>query len=103
MGFWENVNEELKNAVEEGWSAVKESAKIGRLRYRVYTLHKKAEKRFAEIGGLVYDMAKPPFENPLARPEVLKLIEDIKKIESEVETVEEEIEKTRKKEASPKP
>ncbi|HLC18890.1 MAG TPA: hypothetical protein VJM57_07755 [Thermodesulfobacteriota bacterium] len=99
MSFWENVNEELKRAAKEGWEAVKDSAKIGKNRYKVHTLHKKAEKLFAEIGGIVYDMAKPPYENPLSRPAVLKLIEDIKKIEQESTALEEEIAKTRKKEA----
>ncbi|MBI5345121.1 MAG: hypothetical protein HZB83_07280 [Deltaproteobacteria bacterium] len=77
MGFWNNVNDELKKAVEEGWTAVKEGAKIGKMRLQIYSLHKKAEGLFAEIGGTVYDMAKPPYENPLSRPEVLRLIEEI--------------------------
>lgn len=95
-GFWSSVNTELKKAVEESWSAFKESARIGKLRYRIHTLHKKAEKHFAEIGGMVYDMAKPPWENPLSRPEVLKIINEIKKIESETSALEEEIEKLKK-------
>lgn len=98
MGFWDKVNDELKKAVEEGWEAVKEGAKIGKLKYRKHTLHKSAEKRFAEIGGIVYDMAKSPSDNPIARPDVLKLIEEIKRLESETEAVDREIEATRKKE-----
>lgn len=100
MGFWDTVNEELKKAVEEGLTVVKDSAKIGRLRYRLYTLHKQAEKHFAEIGGIVYDMGKPPFDNPLQKPEVLKLIDEIKKIEAESESLEREIAATGKKETA---
>jgi len=59
-GFWSTVNTELKKAVEEGWSAKKESARTGKLSYRVQTLHKKAEKYFTEIGGKDDEMAKPP-------------------------------------------
>ncbi len=99
-GFWTRVNDELKKAVEEGWSAFKESARSGKLRYRIHTLHKKAEKHFAEIGGIVYDMAKPPYENPLSRPEVLKTIDKIKKIEAETSALEEELESLKKKEES---
>lgn len=98
MGFWNNVNDELKKAVEEGWTAVRDGAKIGKLRLQLYSLHKKAEGLFAEMGGIVYDMARPPYENPLSRPEVLKLIEDIKKIEEEALRVEEEVKQVRKKE-----
>ena len=98
-GFWSTVNTELKKAVEEGWSAFKENARIGKLRYRIHTLHKKAEKHFTEIGGMVYDMANPPWENPLSRPEVLKLINEIKKIESETSALEEEIERLKKEKA----
>lgn len=96
--FWDNVNAGMKKAVEEGWTVVKDSARIGKHRYHIHTLHKKAEKLFAEIGGIVYDMAKPPYENPLSRPEVLKLIEEIKKVEEETAATEEEIARTRKKE-----
>lgn len=99
MGFWDNVNKELKNAVEEGWSAVKENAKIGKLRLRVHSLHKEADRDFAKIGGIVYEAAKR-MENPVNDPEVLKLIDRIKKIESEVDALEQEIIRTKKKEAT---
>ncbi len=110
MGFWERIRDELKKTVEEGWSAVKdgakiaaekgeEVAKIGRIRYQQFLLHKKAERRFADLGGMVYDMAKPPYENPLSNPEVMKVIEEIKKIEEESQQLEEEKERIRKKES----
>ncbi len=99
-GFWHTVNAELKKAVEDGWSAFKESARIGKLRFRIHTLHRKAGKHFSEIGGMVYDMAKPPWENPLSNPDVLKLVDSIKKIESEAAALEEEIEKLKKKEGA---
>ncbi|MBI4949734.1 MAG: hypothetical protein HY955_06260 [Deltaproteobacteria bacterium] len=98
MGFWDNVNDELKKAVEEGWSAVKENAKIGKLRLRTHTLHKKAEKHFAEIGGIVYESSRVPWENPLSRTEVQKLIEEIRKIEAETDALEKEIAALKQKE-----
>lgn len=98
MSFWKKVNIELKKAVDEGWTVVKDSAKLGKLRYNRYMLHRQAEKCFAEIGGIVYEMAKPPWENPLSRPAVLELVEKIKKVEAETTTIEEEMEKVRHKE-----
>lgn len=103
MGFWDNVNQELKRAVEEGWSAVKESAKIGKLRLAIHNLHKDAERHFKDIGGIVYEMAVDPSENPLQKPEVQKHIGDIKKIEAQVAALEEEITKLKHKEAAKEP
>ncbi len=95
MGFWDNVNDEMKKAVGQGISAVKEGAKLGRLKLRVHALHKKAEGLFAELGGMVYDMADPPWENPLSRPEVLKAVAELKKLEQEAASLEEELKKAR--------
>ncbi len=107
MSFWDKVTEELKKAAQGGWEAVRggaklavekseEMAKIGKLRYRIYTNHKQAEKLFNELGGMVYEMAKPPYENPLSRPEVTRLIEEIRKVEDEIARLEEEIENIRR-------
>lgn len=98
MGFWDTVNRGLKRAAREGWTAVKKGAKAGRLKYRIYKLHSRAEKRFAEIGGIVYDMAKPPFENPLSRPDVQGFIEELKRIESETARLESELAELKKRE-----
>ncbi len=107
MSFWDKVTEELKRAAQGGWEAVRggaklavekseEMAKIGKLRYRIYTNHKQAEKLFNELGGMVYETAKPPYENPLSRPEITRLVEEIRKIEDEIAQLEEEIENIRK-------
>ncbi len=98
MAFWDSVNTGLKKAVDEGWTAVRDSAKIGKSRYKLHTLHKQAETLFAEIGGIVYDMADSKDENPLSRPEVRDLIDDIKRIEAQSADIEVEIEQTREKE-----
>jgi hypothetical protein len=100
VGFWENMNDELKNAVEEGWSAVKESARIGKLRYRKHTLHKQAEKAFAEIGGIVYEKTKVRAQDDILSGEVLRLVDKIKAIEEETEAIEKEIAAVKKKESS---
>lgn len=103
MGFWEHVNQELRRAVEEGWSAVKESAKIGKLRLRIHNLHKDAERHFKDIGGIVYEMASDPSDNPLHKPDVQKHIGEIKKIELQTAALEEEITRLKHKEESKGP
>lgn len=100
MGFWEHVNQELKRAMEEGWSAVKENAKVGKLRLNIHNLHKEAEGHFKSVGGIVYEMAYDPSENPLHKPEVQRHIGEIRRIEADTERLEEEIRKLRHREAS---
>lgn len=107
MGFWEKTKEEITKAAKEGWSAVVEGAttiaekgegvaKVGKLRLQAHNLHKRAEKKFADLGGLVYDMAEPPYDNPLENQEILALIERIRNVESETKVVEDEIKELHK-------
>lgn len=101
MGFWDNVNDEFKKAVEEGWSAVKENARIGKLKYRAHTLRKEAQRHICEVGGIVYDSIKSGrADNPAERPDVTALIEKVKTLERDVDAIEEEIAKLKTKEAS---
>ncbi len=111
MGFWDKVSGELKKAAQEGWGVVKEGAKVaaeksevvakkGKLKYNTYNKHKEAEKLFVNLGGLVYDMAKPPYENPLSNAEVMKVIEEIKKVEEETANMEDEMKQAGHKEES---
>lgn len=106
MAFWDQVKGETKKAFEEGWSAVKEGAKIaaekseeytkiGKLKFNIRTLHNQAEKHFTELGGLVYDYAKPPYENPLSNSEVKNLVEAIKEVENEISKMEKEVDELR--------
>ncbi len=87
MAFWESVNKELKKAVGE----VSTVAKTGKQRLKVHNLHKQAEKIFTDLGGLVYDMAKPPYKNPLEDPVAMRLVEEIRKLEEEAALIEETI------------
>lgn len=100
MSFLDSVNEELRKAVEEGWTALKESAQSGKLRLKLHNLNREAEKRLREIGGIVYEAEKRLEEDPLKRPEVQRLIAEVKQIEAETEVLREELEKVKGKEPS---
>jgi len=103
MGFWDTVKTDLKKAVEEGWSVVRDGAKIaadkseevaktGKLKYKAHLLHKDAEKVFADLGGLIYDLAnRPTKRDPLANPEVKRLIEEIRDLENNASVMEDSI------------
>ncbi|MBZ0220425.1 MAG: hypothetical protein K8I01_08355 [Candidatus Methylomirabilis sp.] len=100
MNFLESVNEELKKAVEEGWAALKESAQSGKLRLKLYNLNREAEKRFREIGGIVYESEKLHKDDPLKSPELQRLVAEIRQIEAETEALREEMRKVKGKEPS---
>ncbi|MBI5560022.1 MAG: hypothetical protein HY883_01960 [Deltaproteobacteria bacterium] len=106
MAFWERVKEDLKKAAKESWEVAKGGAKIAaakskevaqveKLRLKAVTTRKKAEKLFYELGGAVYELAKPPYGNPLQNAKVTKIIEEIRKLEDEIGKVEAEIKKTK--------
>jgi len=95
MSFWEDVNTGIKHAVAEGWHVLKDSARVGHLRYDRYMLHRKAERFFAELGGRVFEAASASTDNPLVRPEVERLIDEIRGVETEISFVNEEILKVR--------
>lgn len=101
MTFWDDVNKELKKAVGEGWDAVRDGAKIGKLRLRINSLHGKAKGLFSEIGGRVYEMSGGSV-NPLTNGDVARLIGEIKNIEAEIAAIEREIEAIKKKEVTAK-
>jgi hypothetical protein len=96
MTIWDDVSKEFKKAVEDGWTVVKAGAKTSKLRYKAHALHKEAEKVFADLGGVIYDLAKPPFDNPYTNPEVTRLIEVLRRLEAETCEVEDEADKTMK-------
>ncbi|MBI5560021.1 MAG: hypothetical protein HY883_01955 [Deltaproteobacteria bacterium] len=102
MAFLESVREGLKKAAKGGWEAAKGGAKVAaekgkkvatieKLRYDAFITHRKAEKLFGELGGAVYELSKPPYENPLSKSEVTKIIEDIRGLEEKAAEVEAEI------------
>jgi hypothetical protein len=111
MSFWEKVNSGLRKAVEDGWLVVKEGTKVaagktdevtrrGRLRYQVYSLHRKAEKSLTKIGGKVYDIAKMPSKkNPLSNREIINLVDEVNKIEEKVKKIEEQMKAIKKTES----
>jgi len=103
MSFLDKVSSTMKKAVDEGWLVVregtkvaeektKEVAKTGKIKYQIYTLHRRAEKYMTEIGGKVYDMSATPSENPLSSPKIISLLENVTEIEDEIKRLEDEIE-----------
>ncbi len=108
MAFWKTVKRDLKKAVEEGWTVVKDGAKVaaekseevaktGKLKYKAHILHKDAEKLFADLGGIIYDLANGPSKkNPLSNPEVKRLVKEIGELENSASSMEDDITRIKK-------
>lgn len=105
MSFLDKVKNELKKAIDDSVTAVKGGAKIaaekseelakdvaekGKHKYQTFKLHRDADKLFSKLGGMVYDLAKPPYENPLSNDEVRALVDEIKNMENEISKIEKE-------------
>jgi hypothetical protein len=117
MGFWERVKKDLQVAMQEGVDLLKEGtatlttkasrltkkgavsikseahcmAKVGKLRYQLYQLNRKAQAKFTEIGGQVYDLASKDLEGFKLDEKSRKLILETQQIEKQIQALESEI------------
>jgi cell division protein FtsB len=117
MGFWERVKKDLQVAVREGVGLLKEGsttltteasrltkkgavtvrsetrrvAKLGKLRYQLYLLNRKAQSRFMEIGGMVYDQASKDLEGFRLDAKLRELVLETQQIEEQIQTLDSEI------------
>lgn len=100
MGFLGKVNNEIQDAANETWVVIKDGARIGNLKLRLYTLQKSSRRLFADIGALVYAASNTPWDNPLSQPEILRLIADAGRLEAEAKLLMAEISEIRQKPAT---
>lgn len=117
MGFWERVKKDLQVAMREGVDLLKEGsttltteasrltkksavsvrnearrmAKLGKLRYQLYLLNRKAQAKFTEIGGKVYDLASQDLEGFKLDEKLRELILETQQIEKQIQTMDSEI------------
>jgi len=129
MGFWQRVKKDLQLAMQEGVSLFKEGTttfttktrriakegtasvkteaarvgKIGKLRYQHFWLNKEAQKKFADIGGQIYDQVSNKTKEYHFDEPTQTLISAIGKIEEQIKKVEAEIQSLSKKGKDPPP
>ncbi|HEX9758382.1 MAG TPA: hypothetical protein VGB26_11400 [Nitrospiria bacterium] len=129
MGFWQRVKKDLQLAMQEGADLFKEGTttfttktrriakkssasvkteatrvgKIGKLRYQHFWLNKEAQKKFADIGGRIYDqVSNKTIEYHFDEP-TQTLISEIEKMEGQIKKVKGEIQSLSKKGEKPPP
>lgn len=107
---WESIRKDVQKGVKEGWAVVKEGAVVaakkaeeltdeGKKRYKIFELKRKVHKRLYDLGGRVYSLVgssgRP--KNPAADDKVKEFVADIKKIEAQLEKMENQLAQGKKK------
>jgi seryl-tRNA synthetase len=105
-----NLWEKVKDTLEQGARTVKELADTigdkaqemmtaGQLKVKHYNLNHDVSELFNEIGGKVYEKIKNKQKDIYADPDIMKMIENVKNLESQIDEVEKKMEEAKK----PKP
>lgn len=84
--FWTKLKRKLKDVSLAAADFTEEQAIIGKLKFDIINLKRKIENNHREIGALVTNLSRlstPP--NPLADPEIKKLLKDIQSLEKLIE------------------
>lgn len=98
---------EARRMAKEGVATAKKSAatvtaeaqrmtKVANLRLQLFRLNQKAQDKFAEIGGQVYDMTAKDPESVRLEGKVRKLVSEAKQIEEQIEKLKSEIDRLSK-------
>jgi len=72
-------------------------AQIANLRYQLFRLNEKAQEKFAEIGGQIYDTAAKNQKDVRVNERVRKLVLEAKQIEGQVKKLKSEIDRLSKR------
>lgn len=103
MSFWEEVQKELTkgvNLLKKGAGVLaektEETASLARLKYSLYGLRSEVSKRFAELGGRVYELAGKGESKVLDDAKVKELLEEVKEHEKQIKELEKDIEAMKK-------
>ena len=107
MNLWDKIRRDVQRGIKEGLSVVKEGAAVarekaeeltaeGKRRYKVFDLKMNVHREMSELGGKVYDLSAR-VKNPLSDKKVKGIIGKIKKLETQIMTLEGLVEKKVKK------
>jgi len=103
MNLWDKIRRDVQRGIKEGWSVVKEGAAVarekagelteeGRIRYKIFDLKMKVQRQMSELGGKIYDLSAR-VKNPMAHKDVKGTIGKIKKLETQIMKLEDQIKK----------
>ncbi|MCU0642783.1 MAG: hypothetical protein MUC94_00780 [bacterium] len=104
-GIASDLVEKGKELADTIGDKAQEMMALGQLKVKHYNLNRDVSKVFAEIGGKVYELIKKEDQNIYANPDILKMIENVKKLELDIDAIENKMEelKVAKNESKEKP
>lgn len=90
--FWEKFKSTVKGATNVAADFAEEQALVGKLKFEILTLNRKAKGLRSKLGELVFDMAlKTPQPNPFDNAEVNSIISEIEDLLAKSEAKRSEI------------
>ncbi len=103
MSFWEKVKKDVPKSFREGVEVIKLKAgqltTEGRRQLKLFDLKNRVHKEMADLGGAVYTSKNT---NPMADAKVKKILDKIKKLESDINKLEKPKKPAKKKTAKKK-
>jgi hypothetical protein len=89
MSFWEKVKQDVPKSFREGVEVIRLRAgqltTEGRRQIKLFDLKNRVHKEMADLGGAVYTSKNA---NPMADTKVKKILDRIKKLESDINKLE---------------
>jgi predicted urease superfamily metal-dependent hydrolase len=101
-GIASNLVEKGKELADSLGDKAQEMMALGQLKVKHYNLNRDVSKVFAEIGGKVYELIKKDDKNIYANPDILKMIENVKKLELDIDALEKKMEEVKLAKNEPK-
>ncbi len=99
MGFWDKIQEDVKNNLKEGLDIFKEGSSVftekleeftkgGKKKYKEFNINMKVQEEFAKLGGEIYDLVREGTKDPLGDKKVVSIINAINKLENKIDKLE---------------
>jgi gas vesicle protein len=90
-GIASSLVEKGKELADTIGDKAQEVVSTGHLKMKHYNLNRDVSNLFSEIGGKVYELIKNNDKDIYNKPEILKMIEDVKKLELDIDEIEQKM------------
>lgn len=94
-GIASNLYEKGKELTDTIGDKAQEMMALGQFKLKHYNLNRDVSKVFAEIGGKVYELIKKEDQTIHTNPDILKLVENAKKLETDIDAIEKKMEEVK--------
>lgn len=97
--LFDDITKTIREGVDTVVEKTEELTKIGKLKVEIINIKRQIEKNFAELGGKVYHLVSEEKKSQVAsNKDVKELIDHVKKLESQLEEKNLDLQKVKNKE-----